>query len=130
MTLISRFPIDTYFNQYPAKIKVISTVKTEPMVVGSRFYSEYPKIRLEDINKNSSSMFVDVALPNNVRLDSIGGDFDGDTVTVQGIFSKRDPMEYINSPMNIINIAGSTMRAVSDINSQMIFALTKTAEDN
>jgi len=60
----------------------------------------------------------------------LDADFDGDTVTVQGIFSKRDPMEYINSPMNIINIAGSTMRAVSDINSQMIFALTRTPEDN
>ena len=43
MTLITRFPIDSYWNQFPAKIKVISTIQTEPMIINGKFYKEYPK---------------------------------------------------------------------------------------
>lgn len=87
LTLITRFPIDTYWNQYPAKIKVVSTIKTQPMIVGNTFYKNYPIINPEDINKNTSNKFIDVALPNNVRLDSIGGDFDGDTISSKAVYS-------------------------------------------
>ena len=37
-TLVTRFPIDTYWNQYPARIKVISTIDTEPMIVNGKYY--------------------------------------------------------------------------------------------
>ena len=88
MTLITRFPIDSYWNQY-AKIKVISTIQTEPMIINGKLYKEYPKIRAEDLNTNTTNRFIDVALPNNVRLDSIGGDYDGDTVSSKTPFSIR-----------------------------------------
>ena len=60
MTLITRFPMDSYYNQFPAKIKVISTIETEPILVWNTFYKKYPKITIDNINKNSSNHFVDV----------------------------------------------------------------------
>lgn len=71
--LITRYPIDTYFNQFPTKIKIASTTKTEPMVVGNRFYKNYPYIRQEDIGRNTSNKFIDTLNISNLYLDGIGG---------------------------------------------------------
>ena len=62
-------------------------------------------------------------------LPALGADFDGDTVTVQGIFGKYDVNKYVHSNMNIINIAGGSMRNISDVNSQVVYALTRTLKD-
>lgn len=71
--LITRYPIDSYFNQYPTKVKISSTVKTEPMIVGSKFYKNYPLIRQKDIGANTSNMFIDSLNISNLYLDGIGG---------------------------------------------------------
>jgi len=132
--MITRFPIEDYQNIYPSMMNIIPYEKTKKVVIQGKEYPRFPDISMEDI-KNKKESFICENFNDTLQLfptylKALDADFDGDTVTVQGIFSKRDPMEYINSPMNIINIAGSTMRAVSDINSQMIFALTRTPEDN
>lgn len=73
--LITRYPIDSYFNQYPTKIRISSTTKTEPMIVGSKSYRNYPKIRQEDIGCNTSNRFIDTLNISNLYLDGIGGDY-------------------------------------------------------
>lgn len=133
LTLITRFPVDSYWNQYPAKIKVISTVKTEPMIVNNHFFPEYPLIRAKDINKNSSSMFVDVALPNNVRLDSIGGDFDGDTVSSKAIYAieaNDELMKTINSKRHYISLGGTNAMTTTKEGMQSLYDLTLVLPDD
>ena len=63
-------------------------------------------------------------------LKALGADFDGDTVTIQGVFSKSDPEKYIYSPMNLINISGGSRgtREMTDIISQVVYAMTRNAE--
>lgn len=133
MTLVSRFPIDTYWNQYPAKIKVISTIETEPMVVNNKYYKEYPKIRVEDINKNTSNKFVDVALPNNVRLDSIGGDFDGDTVSSKALYSVEandELLKAINSKKHYISLGAENSMYTTKECLQALYSLTVVLSDD
>ena len=133
MTLVSRFPIDTYWNQYPAKIKVISTIETEPMIVNNKYYKEYPKIRVEDINKNTSNKFVDVALPNNVRLDSIGGDFDGDTVSSKAIYSVEandELLKAINSKKHYISLGAENSMFTTKECLQALYSLTVVLSDD
>ena len=58
------------------KLKVSSTLETEPMIVdlaGNQFYPRYPKIRQNDIGKDTSNMFVDTLQMSNLFLDGIGG---------------------------------------------------------
>lgn len=74
--LITRYPIDSYYNQFPSKIVVASTVETEPMIVRDKLLKFYPKIRLEDIGTNTSTTFIDTMRICNAHLDSIGGDYD------------------------------------------------------
>ena len=75
MVLITRYPIDSCYNQFPCGINVSSTIKTEPMVINHKLYKHYPYIRTEDIGKNTTNKFIDTLNISNVYLGSIGGDY-------------------------------------------------------
>jgi hypothetical protein len=127
MALVTRFPMDSYWNQFPAKIKVISTIKTIPLMVNGTFYPNYPDIRIDDINKNSSNMFIDVALPNNVRLDSIGGDFDGDTISVKipySIEANEELRKAVESKIHYISLGGKNKMTTIHEGIQSLYQLT------
>ena len=131
--LVSRFPIDSYYNQYPAKVKVVSTNETEPMIINGTFFKLYPKIRIEDINQDTSNKFVDVALPNNVRLDSIGGDFDGDTVSSKAVYSiesNDELLKAINSKKHYISLGGENIMYTSKECIQSLYNLTLVLPEN
>lgn len=132
--MVTRFPIEDYQNVYPSMMNIIPYSKTKRMTINGTEYPRFPDISLDDIrNKletNVGEKFNDTLELFPTYLKALGADFDGDTVTVQGIFTEKDPMEYINSPMNIINIAGDTMRSISDVNAQVLFAMTRLPTDN
>lgn len=71
--LITRYPIDSIYNQFVSKVNVNSTNEKEPMIVDGKFYKYYPKIRQEDIGKNTSNMFVDTMQMSNLYLKGLGG---------------------------------------------------------
>ena len=86
-------------------------------------------INLSDINKNSSNMFIDVALPNNVRLDSIGGDFDGDTISVKipySIEANAELERVINSKVHYISLGGINRMSTIHEGVQSLYQLTMT----
>lgn len=127
MALVTRFPVDSYWNQFPARIKVISTIETVPMIVNNTFYSNYPKIEITDINTNSSNKFIDVALPNNVRLDSIGGDFDGDTISVKipySIEANAELAKSITEKRHYISLGGINKMSTIHEGVQSLYQLT------
>ena len=58
-----------------------STKVTEPMIVNNKVYRHYPKVRKEDIGKDTSNLFVDTFNMANPYLGAIGGDYDGGGIT-------------------------------------------------
>lgn len=125
--LITRYPIDTYFNQFPTRVRVASTIKTEPMVIGNTFYKNYPYIRQEDIGMNTSNIFVDSLNISNLYLDGIGGDYDGDQVTVKGIFSEeanRELDSQLTNKSHYFNLGGGGVRSSSKEAMQSLYSLT------
>ena len=125
--MIARYPIDTYFNQFSTRIHVASTIKTEPMVIGNTFYKNYPYIRQEDIGSNTSNIFVDSLNISNLYLDGIGGDYDGDQVTVKGIFSEEANRELdlqLTSKSHYFNLGGGGVRSSSKEAMQSLYSLT------
>lgn len=133
MALITRYPMDTYWNQFPAKVKVISTIETEPIMVDNIYYPKYPKIEMKDMNTNSSNRFVDVGLPNNVRLDSIGGDFDGDTISVKipySIEANDELSKAIENKMHYISLGGKNKMTTIHEGVQSLYQLTMCLEDD
>lgn len=131
--LITRYPIDSFYNQFPSKVEVSSTINTEPMVINGQLYKYYPKIRQEDINSNTSNKFVDTFRMSNLHLGSIGGDYDGDQVIIKGIFSKEANMEldnYMKSKSYYISLGGKNIRTPSKEAIQAMYELTISLSDS
>lgn len=72
--IITRYPIDTIYNHYVTGFGVSSTKDTEPIYYNTTMYKMYPKIREEDISKDTSNKFVDTLNMSNCVIGSIGGD--------------------------------------------------------
>lgn len=127
--LITRFPIDYYSNQFITKIEVASTNETEVMEIDGEVYKWYPKIREEDIGKDTSNMFRDTLVFDNSYLKGAGADFDGDTCTCKGIYTREanDEIEkFMNdNKTNYITNGGSPLREPGGDVYNATFALTR-----
>jgi DNA-directed RNA polymerase beta' subunit len=125
---ITRYPLEDYFGIYPSKVTVLSTFKTAPQYVNGVFYEHYPVINLETPKEKISGLFIDSLQLFNAMLPAIGGDFDGDQVTIRGVFTQEANLEaerLIRSPKNILNITGKNIRKISNEGVQTLYNLTK-----
>lgn len=129
--LITRFPMDSFYNQFPSEIVVSSTIETEPMMINDVFYPYYPKIRDNMFGTHTGNYFVDTLSMSNVHLLSIGGDYDGDMVTSKGsyIVETNDELkEYLHSKSFFVDLGCTNVRTSSNEAIQAIYSLTKVEE--
>ena len=63
-------------------MRVLSTIETEPMVIGNKFYKWYPKIRQEDIGKDTSNMFIDTCNVANPYCALMGAGKSAHTIAI------------------------------------------------
>ena len=131
MVLITRYPVDTRFNEIATGVQVSSTIKTEPMYINDTFYKFYPYIREEDIGKNTGNKFIDTLIPSNLYLSGMGGDYDGDTVTVKGCYTQEvnsELHEFMNSKQNFLDLGCRNVRDSKGDAVHSIFCLTRVLE--
>ena len=132
MILITRYPIDTFYNEFATKIRLSSTIETEEAVFNDVVYTHYPKIRKEDIGKDTSSSFIDTMNICNGYLDSIGGDYDGDMVTIKGVYTDEANAELkkqLASNIHFINLGGNPVISTSKESIQALYAMTLILPD-
>ena len=130
--LITRFPIDSYTNQITTEVTVSCTKETEPMIINDIFYEYYPKIRKEDIGIDTSNKFIDSMNFSNVYLKGMGGDYDGDQITVKGVYTEEaneELRQFMNSKQNFITFGGKPSKASEGDAVQSIYAFTKVLSD-
>ena len=123
MVLITRFPIDSYLNQYPTKIRVKSTNKTEPIVIDGKMYKWYPRIRKEDIGTNTSPLFSDTMSICNGLISGMGMDYDGDTATVKPIYTIEANKECQEKAKEKVQIVGMDGMAKRDVSKECIISM-------
>lgn len=131
--LITRFPVDSYYSQFPCKIKVISTMETEEITVGAITYENYPKIRKKDIGTDTSNKFRDTVNIFNPYLGAIVGDYDGDQVKLSVVFSDEANEEldkYTDSKLNFIDLGINNVRSSSNEAIQAMYNLTLILNDD
>ena len=124
---------DSYLNEFPTKLNILSTKETEPMVINNKLYKNYPKIREQDINTDTSNKFVDTMNIHNSYLKGIGGDYDGDQVTVKGVWSNEanaELAEQLNSKKHYIGLDGKNIRVGSNEAIQCLYSLTLILPDS
>lgn len=125
---VTRYPLLDYFGTYASKIRVLSTTETIAMYVGERVYPHYPVIDLKTKKEDIASQFTDTLVMSNLYLPGLVGDYDGDQVTVKGLFSQEANIEaekIMKSKSNILNIYGDNMRKTTNEGIQTLYALTK-----
>ena len=131
--LITRYPLEDYFGQFPTKIRVSSTKKTEPMILENTTYKFYPYIREEMIEGNTSNMFVDTLQLSNLYLKGLCGDYDGDQTTVKAAYSieaNKELEDYMNSKYHYLSISGENIRTSSNEAIQALYSLTKIIDQD
>lgn len=132
MVLITRYPIDSCYNQFPSAINVSSTIKTEPMIVNGRLYKHYPYIREEDLGINTTHKFIDTLNISNVLLGSIGGDYDGDQCIVKSVYSieaNNELREQLNSKRHFISLGGVNIMNTTNEGVMALYSLTMDATE-
>jgi len=129
--LITRYPLEDSFGQFPTKIDISTTKKTEPIIIGNKLYKFYPYIRKEDIGRDTSSMFIDTLRMSNLHLKSIGGDYDGDQVTIKGVYSiqSNDELDkFMDKKHHYLAVNGINIRVSSNEAVQALYSFTKVLD--
>lgn len=123
---------DSFTNQIVTKVTVSCTKESEPMTIDNVYYEYYPKIREEDIGIDTSNKFIDTMNFSNLYLKGMGGDYDGDQITVKGVYTEeanQELEEFMKSKQNFITFGGKPSKASEGDAIQSIYAFTKVLSD-
>lgn len=73
VVLITRFPMDSAYNQFATKVRISTIKEMEQVYVNGNYYRFYPKIREKDVGSDTSRLFIDTLQICNLYLKAIGG---------------------------------------------------------
>ena len=145
--LVTRYPVTSNKNMYPARVKVLSTSRTRKTyikfgdsysgIVSSKYteYEQYPYIKYEGNPDPKPDIYYDLigtTLLGNPVLKLIGGDYDGDTVFLRGLFSleaNEEAEQIITSKSNIIGPDGKITRSIASIGRDCTMSLYELTKD-
>jgi hypothetical protein len=125
---ITRYPVTDYLSLFPSMVTVLSTRKTVPMYIDDKFYQYYPYIDLSLSPSEVETSFTETLELSNLFLKALGGDYDGDMVSIRGEFTQESNEELrkkIIDKTNILNIAGQNIRSTEREAVQALYNLTK-----
>lgn len=123
---ITRYPVENYNGQFPVRVEVASTIKTEPVQIGETTYRFFPVCEGE-----ANNAFVDTCSFSNTYLELMGGDFDGDQVSLKPcltIEANQDAEKRLTSNAYLLNVEGKLMRGMSKDFVLTAYNLTKGEE--
>lgn len=126
--MVSRYPVGTDKGIFFAKVRVQSTAKHIKVQFNGVEYPYYPDIDLKTPHELVGVKFIDSLVYSNSLLAGMGGDYDGDTVSVRGIWSDEANAEaenIMNKKISALNVMGSDTRTVSKEILNSYYELTK-----
>ena len=112
---ITRYPLSDYFGSFPTKVKTLSTIKTMPVIIDGTIYPHYPVIDPTLPDSIVSTLFHDAVTMSNLMLVGIGGDYDGDQITVKMVYTEEandEADQIMQSNKYFTNLAGKMIRVV------------------
>ena len=125
---ITRYPIEDQHNIYPTMINIIPCSTTQKITFMGEEFPKWPILPSDRSKaKDLNYLFVDTVRVFPTFLKALGGDFDGDQISTQGVFTEEANeacKRYITSKMNMINVSGGTMREFAEVSQVGMFNLT------
>jgi hypothetical protein len=117
MAYITRYPLEDYFGTFPSMVRVTSTLEHEPMEINGKKYPFYPKVETNITQDEASTRFIDTVSMDNVYLEGLGGDYDGDTISEKVCFTEEandEAFKIMNDSTHFVSISGKLMRMVGN----------------
>lgn len=124
----TRYPLLDYFGTYPSRVSVLSTIKTSPVIINGRVYMHYPVIDCNMSPSEVTAQFIDTVSMSNLYLDAIGGDYDGDTVSIKVTYSEeanKEADDYIHSLKHYVSIQGELNRILGNESCLTFYNMTR-----
>lgn len=124
----TRYPLTDYFGIFPSKCRPLSTIRTTPTVINGEIYPFYPSIDLSLSETEISTNFIDTVELSNLYLKAIGGDYDGDQVSVKMCYSleaNKEAEEIMNSLKHFISIQGDIVRIIENESYLTFYNMTR-----
>ena len=137
---VTRYPVISFQNIYPSKIKIQTTSKTLKECVirfGGQLlrFRDYPLVKFEgDSVKHPETHhgWLNVFVPGNVYLKALDGDYDGDMLYMRGVFTKEANAEadkLIYAKSNLLGASGRPARGISLIGKEALVSLYELTKD-
>ena len=126
--MISRYPVGTDKGIFFSKIRVQSTSEHCRVIFNGKEYPFYPVIDLDADPHKVEMSFIDTLVMSNSHLDGMGADFDGDVLSVRGIWSDEanlEAEEIMSKKISALDISGKNTKVVSKEVVNSMFELTK-----
>lgn len=121
----TRYPIEDQFSITPSKMSILSTHDTTPAIIGDKTYKFYPIVQPD---KPSDRDFIDSLVLPLAYLTGYGADFDGDQMSITGVFTNEANEDAYRQSMdkkNILTITTENIRVAQRDFVQTYYALTK-----
>lgn len=136
---VTRYPVTNIQNIYPSKIKVMTTSKTRKLWIkiagGILDFDEYPYVKFDGDPKpapNTYYGFINVFVPGNTWLKSLGGDYDGDMLYMRGLFTKEandEAARLVKAKSNLLNASGGPARGIKHIGKEAVMSFYEFTKD-
>ncbi len=129
---VTRYPLVSYLGTFPTKVFVLSTVKTSPCRINIngevKIYKYYPVIDLSKSTMEVSTLFNEtINMPNSI-LDSIGGDYDGDTVSSKMLYSieaNQEVNKILYAPTHFLDTEGNLVAKMTNEGTLTLYNMTR-----
>lgn len=130
--MVSRYPVGTDKGIFFSKINVQSTKNHIHVVFNGKDYPRYPDINLSIEHDKVGVQFIDTLVFSNSHCEGMGADYDGDQLSVRGIWTDEANEEaetIMNSKTAALNITGTDSKVVAKEVFESIYELTKIGKE-
>lgn len=123
---ITRYPVEQYQNIYPSRVTIMSTHDTIEQKLEDRYLKNYPTVFPD--YPCEEDFFIDTTVPYNGYLNSLGADYDGDTISLRAVYTVEANLEaskLITKKTNLLDQQGRNARSLGNEGIQSLFSLTR-----
>lgn len=126
--IVTRYPVTDVHGIFIARIRILSTQKTQPVQIGEKIYKWYPVVDLDATAERVVAAFIDSCQFSNSYLPGLKGDYDGDQTTMKIVWSleaNKECEEVIQRKSFLLNSTGGLIRTIGNEADQTFYTLTK-----
>lgn len=130
--MTSRYPVGTDKGIFLNRIRVQSTAKHTNVIFNGIEYPNYPVIDFNVDHDNVGVQFIDTFVYSNSHLAGMDADYDGDQVSVRGIWSdeaNEEAEQIMQTKMSALDITGMNSKVVAKEVFNALYELTKDGSD-